>query len=756
MRRHITVHGWSTGLVDPMFADRVDTEAVNSSLQECENFIIEGSGAAATRPQLKSVTGWVDWGTTVAAGGVSYSSGIDLFPFNFNGTSYAVVTNAGRSDGIWRWRANGTADFKGTIGSSFTGKMCMAQVGKACYFARSGLTAYYSPDMTTSSNDTAQVQFYKEISGTVETCKVLQVKITAPLVAGVPESIPVVGDVIYKQTGDVPIGVARRVRMNVGTSAAASSLWEYEIVVGSFGTMPDVTDEITFSVSDCIGEVTAVDSSVQIFGTGTFFNSEFDNGDEIRIGGTEYTIATVTDDNLLDMTDTISDRFEGVRAASRMTALPYFSAVGAYQGRMVWAGNSRSAVGSLVGSESSLCFSSSYDPLVIAAAPQVIPDAASPFFITVTTSAAAVQWVVGGDSLFFGTYNGEYAVDPGPIGATPELLPRIRLMGNYGSSSTTPVAPFDGRIIFAPRSGGDIIAMEYIDTKARFEGKLLNPLCPSLITGGANSIAVRPRSDTDTSQKIFVLDSPNTANGLRIGSIQYGSDAVAWSNISFDADEVASPIATFWQVVEFDKDVYIVLKYNTDNFGMFKLNYDAASSNGLSGMALDFATACTNTSGFSYQVNSDASTGGMRTFFASKQVAVIGTYAATGRAFYGIVTLNSSSIFTANIALSSVIVGLPVYARMVPARVMVEDEEGSSLGRRIRLVSVSPSVLNTRQLIMNNTGVIPDRVDGYENPLKTDHIKRYYMGWLRDRDIEIEAAPGYSATIKSLTYEVSV
>ena len=93
---------------------------------------------------------------------------------------------------------------------------------------------------------------------------------------------------------------------------------------------------------------------------------------------------------------------------------------------------------------------------------------------------------------------------------------------------------------------------------------------------------------------------------------------------------------------------------------------------------------------------------------------------------------------------------------MTPARVMVEDEEGSSLGRRMRLVSVSASVLNTRQLVMNNVNIIPDRVDGYENPLRTDHIKKHYMGWLRDRDIEIEAAQGYGATIKSLTYEVSI
>jgi hypothetical protein len=687
---------------------------------------------------------------------------MEFWPFNFNGTAYMIGISKPNYDFLFRWASDGTTVFKGVLGASTTSAK-VAQVGKSVFVARPGVKAKYVEDFTSGTASgadvaTPDVQFYKEISGVLETVKVLTVKITAPLSAGVPTSIPVVGDVIYKESGSVPIGVARRVRMTKGTSGAAKTLWEYEIVVGAFGTMPSLGNEITFSVSDCIGEVTATpDSSVQLFGTGTFFTNEFSANDYIRIAGADYQISAVTDDNLMDMTTAITTRFEGVRGAAKIasSANPYFNAVGAYQGRMVWGGNSRSASDSLVGTESSLCFSSSYDPFVIAAAPQVIPDPASPFFITVTTNAAAVQWILGGDSLFFGTYNGEYALEPGPIGATPELLPRVRLVGNYGSDANTPVAPFDGRVIFTPRSGGDIVSMEYIDTKARFDGKVLNPLCPSIITNAASSIAIRPRTDSDTSQKIFVLDTPNSADGLRIGSIQYGGDTVAWSNISFDADGAASPIATYHHVVEFDKTVYVIMKSGT-KLAAHYLTPNPSTINGLAGIALDFATQCTNTTGTSYQVNSDASTGGMRTFFASKQVAVVGTYASTGRTFYGIVTLNASSTFTATDALSSVIVGLPVYARMVPARVMMEDEEGSSLGRRVRLVSVSPSLLNTRQLIMNNTGVIPDRMDGYENPLKTDNVKRYYMGWLRDRDIEIEAAPGYSATIKSLTYEVSV
>lgn len=780
MRRHITVHGWSTGLVDPAFADRIDTEAVNSSLQECDNFIPEGSGAMSVRPQLKSVTGWKSWYTAIYTdAGKTYGPPF-FWSYNYDGTSYAIATNQGYYNGLWRWASDGTIVYKGDLGSFSNTRPQMASIGKTVFFAKAGEVPCYSSDMTSASQDTAQFNLYKEISGVVETCIVFKVKIVEPLTLTVPDSIPVVGDVVYRESGATPIGVVRRVRTVEGEDGDTQDLWVYEIVVGVFHTIPSVGNNVTFSVSDCIGEVTAIDSSVQLFGTGTYFRSEFVAYDYVRLAGSDYQISAVTDDNLMDMTTVIPTRFEGLRAAARIatSSKPYFRAVGVYQGRVVWGGNSRTVSDTLVGTDSALCFSSSYDPYVIAAAPQVIPDPASPFFTTISVSSSAVLWIKGGDTLFFGTSDGEFAVEPGPIGATSELFPRIKRISSYGSTVTTPVIESDGRIITCPRSGGDIISYSYIDTNDRYNAVVLNPLCPSIITNGANSIAVRPRSDSSTAKLIFVLDE-GAADGVRVGSIQAGTESVAWSNLVFDAAGAASPAATFAQVLEFDKDVYLLLKMSnvTGTYCLCKLDY-AATTGTTIGFAADFLTACTNTSGNTFQVNSDASTGGMRSFLASKQVAVFGRNPAAPLGttpqtyqyvFYGLKTLSGTGTFTAyeaittgtpavttNTPYTEVVVGLPVYARMVPARVMVEDEEGSSLGRRIRLVSVSPSVLNTRQLIMNNTGVIPDRVDGYENPLKTDHIKRYYMGWLRDRDIEIEAAPGYSATIKSLTYEVSV
>ena len=751
-RRCIPVNGFSTGLIDEQYEDRADIQGIANSLRECVNFVPSGSGALVLRGELSRVGNWKDFDAaaeTVEGGAVSFSN-IKVYPYDSN-YCCVVVSSASKSY-IFRWDGT-TATTCGTL--PVPNPSCVLRVGTAMYFFKNNMNTRYCTNFGAATAAT-DVPFYREISGTVEVAQRMVVKITGPLSGvGVPEAIPVVGESIKGSTGGAT-ATGKVLRVRLIDPSGAQTLWQYEIIVGSFNGSCTAADVINFGTSDCVSEVitgfNSASTNSYLFGTGTLFVSE-SMGTSIKLAGTARTISSTLDEELLQLNAVITS-VAGVRAFTAMTS-PQFTCGALSAGRLFFAGNGRSASEDYVGGENSAVFSDAEDPHVIVAAANVIPNPASAIKITLLSGGTGIKWAAGGDSLFVGTDYGEYSMTQPRVANEPNSFPVFKLAGQYGSSSTPVVAVNDGRVVFAPRSGGDIVAIQYLDTNDRFSGVPLNPYTSSIISDGVKAIAIQPRRDGEDSARIFVLDAVGDST-LRVGTFQ--KDNIAWATLRVDAIGNNTAPVKFYDLVEFGKEVYAVMQLQQTkmsfttlvSFCLCKLDITQTD-----GYALDFRTDADKTAANTWTIDGTAGTTAEPSL-CSRDVTVIGS--RNGQWVpYGTVTTSATGVFTVSddADFDDIKVGIPVTGIAKLPKIILEDENGNTLGKKVRLIAATINVLNTRQLSLNGQNLLPTRMDGTVYQPFTRGAKMGFLGWAQDHNMTLQTVAPNQATIKSVMYEVS-
>lgn len=501
--------------------------------------------------------------------------------------------------------------------------------------------------------------------------------------------------------------------------------------------------------------------------------TQFRIGDTIRLAGSDYVVSDIGDlTKDTNKFDTITltavwDRDDCILRPARkwplsnnlvwsgdaindLGATETFnpSLCGFYKGRLVFAATESYATDAKLYQPTGVWMSSTYDPFVIMPAESYLTadtaggvavggvPANAPINVEFNTEAGdRFRWMISGERLYFGTKTGVYVVthsENGPMGGDIG----IQRVLDVGTLNMVP-SQRDGVPIFASTEGR-VYGARYefgSDAYTAFDAMdMAHHLQSTTITSAAY---IRPSAD-DPIGKLIVVKSDGTA---MIG--HDFEDGFGWTTIDgwlFD------------YVFSLKGDAVFVCRRNSDadtRVALVTFNHTRSYTGGFD---LDFAIAPSNVSGTTWTVGATSPLCGQLCW-------VVGSV-GNGRVPLEQVTPNATTgNFTlATTGASNLIVGKSYIAETSPVMFPAEDERGTSLGRRYRLLTVGMRVSDTAQvrvdgkLMMSNYG----NIGGNPLPEVSGYIERRFLGWKKDPEVVIENQQPYPFDIELIVQEVAI
>jgi hypothetical protein len=743
---------WITGLLDPDFIGRTDVPELAGGLRKCENFVPLQSGAMRTRPTLDyTAIAWNDWlseGTFVRMYNIATTDGDDvvlvlteennIIPLFKNLRVRIVNTTTGTINGL------GTIGyFEALLGLETT--VSVEQFGDSVFIAGNGFAPHR---IILSSNTLEPIEFFEELPGLFSTGASVDIDYTqlpsGSLVPGtVDATVPLaVGDIVKfanGTTGEVFVIEATQTT-NSDSACVGSGTIYFRLLTG-----PIPAPSGNFTVIGTATTYTYLPTNIR---PNLFITQESiaTVGTEIRVFTDEYTVVS-SDEHSVEIGTALSADLLNVRVASKLPpadAVYATRAVTTYQGRLLF-GGSWSANFSPIG----LFYSAVYDPFVIRPKIQLEGDAASPIAIELLVADDdAILWLSGGDTLFVGGTNKEYAqVNQGPIGATAELLPRFIVTGSSGSNNDTPFTVFEGRAMFAPKLGGAINMFQYSEEKAKYSGQNIAWGVGSYLQSPVD-IALRAPTRGDPVYRTLVR---NDDGSLMTAMFTTLDDRPSWAELTYQLPTETSDSFIVRDIIAVnDKFLAVIQRSDTDFVTIVKWSFDSTSP--LAEFTGDLAVQCTG-SGSTWNVGPAYSQG----LYEGTHLAIgllDGQYTSVGT-----VTIAPDGSFTTPVDVTEVYVMKKYECRAALLSIAIADELGGSMHRKSRVIEVHTRIRNTRQLRCNREPLLPDTRATIEKELpKHTGVRQTFAnsGWTTDPVVEWEAAVPYNAIIDSAIIKMVV
>ena len=755
MGRQVEIPGFSSGIVDEKYLDRLDNDAIRQSLRTADNFYIGRAGEATVRPGMRVSSDWNSLDSTITPDQISFASfGSDA---GKGGTSaaqlsyivafvrdnltlemwYTTYDPSGATTGTWT-KIAGTYSWKAWTTFEYVqfGNELLVTSGD-------NLPILITNDAGTIT--AAEYVTYTEKTGLVQTAHLLDI---TNLTAGYTPSAGEVLSVWYVDgtgvTGESTCRVIELISREAATVAATNSATmlveglDLDVLTWAYYPLPGPPiGRVVFAEADAAtnGGV-IVDVREVIYAASGEFTRDYDPAnDRIRIAGADYVIGSIINDEVLTLTTTIDANFDGhikgVHHAKKDIdtngdrVKPHTVTV--FQGRIVF-GNYN--FGSTKDEGMRLTFSALYDPQVIRPAAQLQPDASSPIDIKISSQeGSSIMWIEGGDTLFVGSSFSEYALqNPDQLtGATAETLPVFRPTGTYGSDESSAHAVFDGRIYFASRNGGGVLQARYSFEESRYNFMPVDALTQA--GGNATHLAMLQPNQYDAVHRMFVLDADGS---IKTAAVSEGEGVQGgWTNITHSTEFTVEAVLSIA-----DRMVFVI-KNSSDEYSVAEIDDDGST------YALDLPTSWSG--------------GFLPTVYRGAEVAYYGTIGTEVLAGGIVAVAANGSISDINTEFSDVYVGLPINARLVTSKFPAEDFKGSLAGRRKRIVSARVSHSEMRQYYVNNQLALQEGMNlgNIELPAQDGASANWFFGYSTDPAIEVSNMVPYRGTIRSINLEVA-
>lgn len=741
----VRVPGFSTGIVDEKHLDRVDLDAIQTSVRSAENLIIERSGALTVRPGFASRSDWVTLGTHDDA---------HIIPFNFTDTgvlagdddynrvllmkeaSTYTLSELDISGDVALQTSNLSAlTWSGSQRNPYLSgeqKYSWAQVGDTMVVARTG---GFVP-MTYKENGTwANFQPYAEKSGYIERAYMVEMQnIKSTDTFSVGEIIT------FKGAGAGGAGEIKEIH-DRDTGA-------YHIVLGSVTAVPVANDTYRGENTTVLGASSGAPQRVVsvtevVHGTGSFFKDDYSATDTIRILLADTTVASIISDTIMTLSSYSlfgSAHPQGLHHARKVTLDEFRpQSVASFQGRLVFTGDSYA--GSHADIKASpepgrrVVMSALYDPQVLWPAAQLQDDASSPIDIVLRADGdVPITWVHGGDTIFISTSSAQYALanPERPVGASADLLPVFRKVSTVPTTMRTPSYVTDGRIFFASKDGG-LFHAKYDFEQAKYK---VMPAAPLTTLGNVVSIASEdPKGGFDGSLIIVA----NSDGEMFFGVIDESTGIPSgWTKVTLPENMTYKDMCT-------SGGKFYALVYNS-YYGRYVIaNLYWPESR----YAIDFPVAVTVSGGVHGALN-DA--------YVNKEcVYVNGTAAAGFGTDVGFAATISGAGAFPGIEDGTQLIGFPVTARWESGNIESFDRQGSRMGKLRRIVAATVSYTGMKQFYINSRAMLPDEMNiGNTAYLeKTGAATRHIMGYTTDPFISVESQPPYRGTFRSVLMEIA-
>lgn len=716
---------WSGGLVDENFADRGDSD-FRSTLQECYNWIHTNAGNLRLRPKLVEflTAGWQNW--TV--------DDIRVFPIFADDRTKSSFLFFLRDDTDWivkRVGADGDIDAVGTISTATSiGSISVVQVADTVYVAGAG----FIPRKITSANVLSTLTFYEQIPGTWVTA--YKIAFTSTFNGVFAE-----GDILtFKKAGNTSFSgrLLRATVVEKGTVTVQTVLYITDIV----GTVTDTFSAVVSVNGD--GSATALAAityELVIYSYEGLGNEYLVGTDTARIGGVNYTVNDSDKFHIRLSSAGGSHPFgpaDGITVAAKISISPRPVAVGFYQNRLVYCGDVESALGSLLGVSAHymrMWYSVVGDPLVIR--PAGIGDLApnGPIELDIFTGQTdRIHGMQCGNTIVvFGEQHEYVQTTRGPIGPAIENLPRFDIAGDNGSSVGSPAISYDGRILFAPAFGGDVLRMGYDADTERYAAESLAAWIQNRMDV-PYAIASRPATSADGVKRVFVV----TVTGKIFVGTNVAKDRLSWAECGVPVGYLAKTVAVlngevFFVIMRADGDINIAYMHFSDT-GKYVLDF-------ADGLAVGNATT-------SWTLGSD---------WYDKRVFFVGTDSDGVESSIGFLDVGSAGAVTLPFACTSITYGYPPENYFVPARPTGGDEKGSGHLRPMKVMRVNVGVKDTTQLTIDGSPVFPEmgRINGQDLPERAFGAgRKMLVRWVRRPSVTIRSVAPFRATVLSASFEV--
>lgn len=828
MRQFVTQSGWFLGQLDEPyhFADR-SIEGVAYGARQCADLQILDGGAVKTRPAMESiVSNWMD----IDDGAYLYG-----FPASDYDWVIAYLPSARTSllfeDTIYTIRLDtGAVTEVGTIG----GVTSAAADAVRPHFVRRDdtllvVTDGAPPVQLTYSSASFSIDtpsFYREAAGTS-----IRLVNGSPYVIGqntafssefasgdtirilgqdlqVAGGTPTVYYLTVTPAGEVTAEDLWLGETITGTSYAATVIWAEgnKLLVNADTGSPSASLVITGADSDIQLTIASVDATASMPG-----GIIADHIIQLSAAWDGPSVELTRPPARLWCDNTVTEPSPGEFSVG----LVEFSAKGAaaFQGR-VWFINTQSRELYDTGIEfrpTALLGSSTYDPFVLVGSAQVGGDVSAAAPIGYDLSAgndSALQWIVGGDTLTIGGTENEYVLATGQQAVGSSGVPQPRIVSHYGSQPDSVVSSADGRVIFVPQGGGDLVSIN--PTEQRYQAKLLNPFAHSIV-GSTVGVAVTPRVG-ERSPRIAAVQSDGS---LALGFYTAKFDIPGWSPVTVpdgvtavdavqvrgetyiflrratnkhtlaklvdsayaldlkqEATAASSAPSTDWELADAELWSRTVFVYGRQTFYKFAMNAGSGSADPAA-YEIGELVSQGGWSAVVYGVYKDhddqdyllvAESSGTVPSSGTITGATSGTAAvAASRTSFDStraleeVAVNGSGEFSTTVKLDRCWAGIPIVPVLKPLNIDGQDQLGMSRGRPRRVVSARVRYANTMQMYIRGQPIVEGAMVAptSELPENSGVARRTFIGGWRPTDsFDIRGTVPYIMTVQDVTYEV--
>jgi len=328
-----------------------------------------------------------------------------------------------------------------------------------------------------------------------------------------------------------------------------------------------------------------------------------------------------------------------------------------------------------------------------------------------------------------------------PISESTAITPAnsvLRKTTEVGSKPGIRIFEVDGIVYFLQREGGALRDFRFTDKQAAYESDPVSLLSSHLVRDPVDS-AFKKALDTDDSNYIWHINSDGTIAAF---CVLRSEEVNAWSLLNTEG--------SYKNVAVLDQDTYMVVDRVIDSFPVKflekfnpSLKYDAGvivSSGGPYTQATGLGHLANETVGLTldnaYQGEFTVSAGGVLTFPRSANTYQLGLQ-------FPLVEGETEN---------------RVLIRTLPADLLLP--EGSTMGRKKRIVNVQARVVDTESFLINGNRMPsrqfgPSLLDVPITPISDDIEIRGIRGYTRKGQIDISQDKPFALTLSGLAYDIA-